>query len=106
MRRRRYDLGMYGLAIEWSASVLGLTLLGLWIDRRWQTEPWGLVTCVSIGCVGGTYNFIRSARRVARQVEQRAAERAVERAAERAVERAVERAAGDESGDRNGEGSG
>ncbi len=75
MRRRRYDLGMYRLAIEWSASVLGLTLLGLWIDRRWQTEPWGLVICISIGFVGGTYNFIRSVRRVAREMERRAAER-------------------------------
>lgn len=72
--RRRYDLSLAGLGIEWAASVFGLTFLGIWIDRRWQTEPWGVVICASIGFVGGTVNFIRSVLRAARDVERRAAE--------------------------------
>ena len=75
MRRGRYDLGLAGLGIELAASVIGLTLLGLWIDRRWETAPWAVVICASIGFVGGMYNFIRSARRAAREAERRARER-------------------------------
>ena len=69
MRRRRYQLGLAGLGIELAASVIGFTLLGLWIDRRWGTAPWGVVTCASIGFVGGMYNFIRSAQKAARRAE-------------------------------------
>ncbi|MFQ5351195.1 MAG: AtpZ/AtpI family protein [Thermoanaerobaculia bacterium] len=72
MKRRRYDLGLAGLGIELAASVIGFTLLGLWIDRRWQTAPWAVVICASIGFVGGMYNFIRSAQKAARKAERRA----------------------------------
>jgi F0F1-type ATP synthase assembly protein I len=72
-RRGRYDIGLAGLGIELAASVIGLTLLGLWIDRRWATEPWGLVICATIGFAGGMLNFVRSARRAAREDERRAA---------------------------------
>ena len=65
MKRGRHDLRLAGLGIELAASVVGLTLLGLWIDRRWQTAPWGVVICASIGFVGGMYNLIRSARKAA-----------------------------------------
>lgn len=74
-RRRRYDVGLAGLGIELAASVIGATLLGLWIDRHWQTDPWGLVICASLGFVGGMYNFIRTAQKAARE-SQRPAERA------------------------------
>jgi F0F1-type ATP synthase assembly protein I len=75
MKRRRYDLGLAGLGIELAASVIGLTLLGLWIDRRWETAPFAVVICASIGFVGGMYNFIRSARNAARRAENEAGER-------------------------------
>ena len=75
MKKRRYDLGPAGIGMEWAASVIGLTLLGLWIDRRWGTAPWALVICFTIGFVGGTYNFIRSARKAARRAERRAREK-------------------------------
>jgi F0F1-type ATP synthase assembly protein I len=74
MKRRRYDLSLAGLGIELAASVIGLTLLGVWIDRRWQTDPWGVVICASIGFAGGMYNFVLSARRAAREAERKAAE--------------------------------
>ena len=63
--RGRYNLGLAGLGIELAAAVIGLTLLGLWIDRRLGTAPWGVVLCASIGFVGGMYNFIRSAQKAA-----------------------------------------
>lgn len=75
MKRRRYDLGLAGLGIELAASVIGFTLLGLWIDRRFETAPWAVVICASIGFVGGMYNFIRSAQKAARRAQRAAAER-------------------------------
>lgn len=78
-RRGRYDIGLAGLGIELAASVIGLTLLGLWIDRRWGTDPWGVVVCATIGFAGGMLNFVRSARRAAREAEERAAREREER---------------------------
>ncbi len=71
MGRRRYDLGLAGLGMELAAAVIGLTLLGLWIDRRWATAPWGVVICAAIGFVGGLYNFIRSAQRAMERQRER-----------------------------------
>lgn len=70
-RRRRYDLGLAGLGIELAAAVVGLTLVGLWIDRRFATAPWAVVICASIGFVGGMFNFVRSAQRAARRDAER-----------------------------------
>ncbi len=71
-KKRRYDLRPMGMGLELAAAVVGLTLLGLWIDRRWGTAPWGVVVCASIGFVGGMLNFIRAARRAAADAERRA----------------------------------
>lgn len=51
------------LGIELAATLIGFTLLGLWIDRTYQTGPSGLLICLAIGGVGGFYNFIRSSLR-------------------------------------------
>lgn len=49
-----------GLGAELVGAVVGLALLGLWIDRRFETGPWGLLICVTIGLIGGIYNLVRS----------------------------------------------
>ena len=74
MKRRRYDLGLAGLGIELAAAVIGFTLLGLWIDRRYDTAPWAVVISASIGFVGGMYNFILSAQKAVRKAEARRSE--------------------------------
>lgn len=55
-----------GLGIEFAAAVAGLTLLGYWIDRRYATEPWGLLIGAALGLIGGTYNMVREALTTAR----------------------------------------
>jgi len=35
---------------------------GLWIDRRWSTEPWGVVLGFLGGAAMGFYHLIRSDR--------------------------------------------
>lgn len=74
MKRKRYDLSLAALGTEWAAAVIGFTLLGLWIDRRWETAPWAVLICFGLGFVGGTYNFIRAAQKAARESAERAAE--------------------------------
>jgi F0F1-type ATP synthase assembly protein I len=52
------------MGFELAASILGLTLLGLWIDHRFQTGPTGVLVGAALGVVGGLYNFIRAALRL------------------------------------------
>ena len=73
-KKKKYDLSLAVLGTEWAAAVIGFTLLGLWIDRRWETEPWAVLICLGIGFVGGTYNFVKAAQRAARESAARAAE--------------------------------
>ena len=49
-----------GLGIELAGAVGGFCLLGFWIDRRFDTDPWGLLIFAIFGLIGGFYNFIRS----------------------------------------------
>ena len=50
-RRQRSEIGLASLGFDLAASVAVATLLGWWIDRRYETEPWGLVVCALIGIV-------------------------------------------------------
>lgn len=53
-----------GLGAELAAAITGFALFGLWIDHTYETSPWGVLVCVSLGLVGGFYNFLRSALRL------------------------------------------
>lgn len=55
-------LGSFGgLGFEFAAGVAGTTLIGLWIDRHYDSQPWGTLVGAVIGLVGGMYNMIRAA---------------------------------------------
>ncbi len=55
------------MGVELAAAIIGLTLLGLWIDHRFQTRPTFLLVGVGLGIVGGFYNFIRQALQLERE---------------------------------------
>ncbi len=63
-RQRSRLMSYAGLGLELAASIIGLMLLGLWIDYRYSTGPKGVLIGVGIGVVGGLYNFIRAALRL------------------------------------------
>jgi F0F1-type ATP synthase assembly protein I len=48
-----------GIGIEFAAALGCFALVGLWVDRRYGTGPWGLVIGAMLGLIGGTYNLIR-----------------------------------------------
>ena len=73
MKRKKYDLSLAVVGTEWAAAIIGFTLLGLYLDRRFETAPWAVLICLAIGFVGGTYNFVKAAQRAARESAARAA---------------------------------
>ena len=63
-KRPRARIAGAGLGAELAASLVGSALVGLWIDHRFDTGPWGTAIAVTLGVVGGFYNFIRSSLRI------------------------------------------
>ncbi len=51
--------GLSGIGFEFVAAVVGFTLIGYGWDRHFGSSPWGLLTGVALGLIGGTYNLIR-----------------------------------------------
>jgi F0F1-type ATP synthase assembly protein I len=60
-------MALAGLGFELLAAIVGFSFVGYWIDRHYETEPWGLIVCALLGIAGGLYNFIRAATRATRE---------------------------------------
>jgi ATP synthase protein I len=60
-----------GVGIEFVAAVACFALIGYWVDRRWDTGPWGVVIGAALGLIGGTYNLIRESMAAFRRFEKR-----------------------------------
>ena len=58
---RKRGLRLAGVGMELAAAVLGLTLVGYWVDRHFGTAPWGQIIGAVVGLIGGMYNFLREA---------------------------------------------
>lgn len=55
------------LGLELAGAIIVLGLVGLWVDYRWGTGPWGVLGGVLVGAVGGLYLFIKDALAANRQ---------------------------------------
>ncbi len=62
--RRRVVIRYAGMGFELAASIVGLTLAGLWVDYHFETRPVGVLIGAGLGIVGGLYNFLRAALRI------------------------------------------
>jgi hypothetical protein len=63
MRSSLVKLGRLGVVgTELGLGVAVLTLLGWWLDGKWNTTPWLTLTGAFIGIVGGLYKFWRLGR--------------------------------------------
>jgi F0F1-type ATP synthase assembly protein I len=56
-----------GVGLELAGALAGFALIGYWIDRWYETEPWGLVIGVILGMVGGLYNLVRQSLQAVRE---------------------------------------
>lgn len=68
-RRRGTQVSLAGMGFDLAAAVGVGALLGWWIDRRFETGPWGVLICSSIGIIGGLLNFIRAAQAASRHAQ-------------------------------------
>jgi F0F1-type ATP synthase assembly protein I len=58
-----------GVGLELAGATAGLALVGYWIDGRFGTQPWGILSGVVIGLVGGLYNLVRESLEAARDAK-------------------------------------
>lgn len=55
------------MGLELAGAIVGLTLVGLWVDYAFGTAPIGVLVGACLGVVGGLYNLIREALRMSSQ---------------------------------------
>lgn len=60
-----------GLGVELVGAVAALAAVGYWIDRRFDSSPWGVLVGAGIGIVGGMWNLIRVGLRASREQNSR-----------------------------------
>ncbi len=49
-----------GVGVELASAVAGFAAVGCWIDRSYDSPPWGVVVGAVLGMIGGMYNLIRT----------------------------------------------
>ncbi len=56
-------LAMAGAAMELGIAIAGLALVGWWLDSKFTTTPWLMMTGLAMGLIGGTYNIWKMSRK-------------------------------------------
>jgi len=51
------------IAFEFCGSIGAGALLGWWIDKTWNTEPWGAIGLTVVAAVGGFIRLVRMLKR-------------------------------------------
>lgn len=65
------SIGEYGgMGAEFGLGIVGLVLIGVWIDHYRGGGQWATIICAVLGIVGGGYNFIRKAISLSQRVER------------------------------------
>lgn len=59
-RAERSYLRFAGVGIEFVATIVALTLLGVWLDGRLGTSPLLTIVLLLFGFAGATWNLIRT----------------------------------------------
>ncbi len=49
-----------GLGVQFVVAILLFVYLGMWVDRKYGTAPWFLLTGTFVGAGGGFYSLYRA----------------------------------------------
>jgi len=50
-----------GAGLQFALTTALFALMGLYVDRHWNTSPWGILGLATLGFVGGLYLLIKDA---------------------------------------------
>lgn len=59
-RVERSYLRYAGVGVQYGLTILFMTLLGIWLDKRFGTAPLLLLICLLVGFVGATWSLIHT----------------------------------------------
>lgn len=61
-QKRKYgDIGNYlGLGLQLAVTVVGMVFLGIWLDGKFNTNPWMTIVCSFLGIFAALYSFIKT----------------------------------------------
>jgi len=59
------------MGLEFAGAALVMTLVGYYIDLRYESKPWGALIGATVGFAGGMYLFIKEALRANRESSNR-----------------------------------
>ncbi len=61
-KERKYeDIGNYlGLGLQLAVTVVVMVFLGIWLDKKLDTNPWMTVVCSFLGIFAALYTFIKT----------------------------------------------
>ena len=61
-KERKYeDIGNYlGLGLQLAVTVVVMVFLGIWLDKKLDTNPWMTVVCSFLGIFAALYSFIKT----------------------------------------------
>ena len=58
---RTQDIKALGIGLELAMVIGGLAYGGHWLDQKWDTDPWMLLTGVILGTLGGGWHAMKMA---------------------------------------------
>ena len=70
LKRRRSDasatqqmFALSGIGFEFIAEVGAMTILGWWLDKKFESSPWCTIAGVAIGFTFGIYRLVKFAKK-------------------------------------------
>lgn len=57
-----YELGPYlNLGMQLAVTIVLMVFLGKWLDNKFDTSPWFIISLSLFGVIAGMYNFLKVA---------------------------------------------
>ena len=67
--KRRFPIGFIRARTGTGGRRCRVRLIGYWIDKHYGSEPWGMIVGLTLGLVGGMYNFVRQSLQATREAK-------------------------------------